>query len=358
MKMCLYNVTTTIKIGGVETFYWEVANELSSRGYDVEIVSGKGKYIKYGNIPVKMFPYTSREKIFDLGNRFKKWGERISFFKNSYSYLKNQKYDFFLIHKPLDFFIAYFIKRISPDTKFVFVSGGEDFYGFDKYFAKYIDYFFAVSNDNAVKIEKRYTRKVKILPNGVNTEKFTPDDASRVFLRKKFSLENKKVIVSAGRVVGLKGYQLVIESLLELNDFYYVLIGNGEYIDQLKKLSDKIKVRDRVLFLGEIDNNDLSKYLNIGDIFVQPSIGNEAFGITIIEAMACNLPVVASRNGGMVDIVNEQINGQLFEVNNVDDMIKKIRWVYNNKQVYNSRRFVKDNYTWKKSVDILLENIS
>ena len=356
-KICLYNVTTTIKIGGIETFYWEVAKELKKRSFEVEIISGKGNKIKYPDIPIKMFPFTPREQIINLGNRFRKWGERISFFKNAYPYLKTQHYDYFLIHKPLDFFTAFFMKKINPNIKTIFVSGGEDFYGFDKFFSKYIDYMFAVSKDNAKKIENRYNRKVNILPNGVDVEKFKPNEIYRKLLREKYNLNDKKVLISVGRVVGWKGYQLVIKAMQKLDDYIYVLIGEGDYLKELKKLSKKLNVENKVLFLGAIDNQELPKYLNMGDIFIQPSIGHEAFGITIIEAMACNLPIVASKNGGIVDIVKNKENGYLFEINNINDMLEKILWVDKNKHLLSPRNYVKENFTWVNTVNLLLKGI-
>jgi len=354
MKFCMYNVTTSIKQGGIETFYWEVSKELQNRGYEVEIISGKGNFVKYHEIPIKQFSFTSRDKILDLGNRFKKWGERISFFKNSYPYLKTQKYDYFLIHKPMDFFTTYFMKKLNPNLKVIFISGGEDFYGFDKFFSKYVNYMFAVSKNNKKIIENRYKRKVKILYNGVNIKLFRIDKTSRDKLRKKFHLENKKVLISIGRIVGWKGFQLVIKALKDLKDFYYVVIGEGEYLQTLKNLAKELNVENRVLFLGNIDNKVLYKYLNIGDIFVQPSIGHEAFGITIIEAMACGLPVIASKNGGIVDIIKDGENGYLFEINNIDELKQKILTINNN---LNPRKYIEKNFTWQKTVDELLKAI-
>ena len=354
MKFCLYNVTTAIKQGGIETFYWEIAKELKKRGIEIELISGQGNFIKYSDIPLKQFDFTSRDKIIDLGNRFRKWGERISFFKNAYPYLKKQNYDYFLIHKPLDFFTAFFMKNINPNLKVIFISGGEDFYGFDKFFSKYIDYMFAVSRDNANIIRTRYKRDVEILHNGVNVELFKKDETIRKELRKKYNLENKKVLISVGRIVGWKGYQLVIKAIKEL-DVKYVLIGDGEYLNELKKLAKQEKVDNKVLFLGSVSNNELYKYLNMADVFIQPSIGHEAFGITIIEAMACGLPVVASKNGGILDIISDGKNGYLFEVNNIDEMKEKIKYAFASK--IDSRKYVIKNFTWEKSVDKLLSNI-
>ncbi len=351
----MYNVTTTMKSGGIETFYWEVSKELKNRSIEVDIVSATDNYIKYPDLEIHQFDYTSRNKILDFGNRFKKWGERISFFKNAYPYLKTQKYDYILLHKPMDFFVAYFMKRINPKIKTIFVSGGEDFYGFDKFFVKYVDFIFAVSQSNTQLIKKRYNKKVWILHNGVDINIFKKDINARNDLRKKYNLEDKKVLISVGRIVPLKGYQLVIKALRDLSDLHYILIGRGEYLEKLKKLAKEYKVESRVLFLGEINNNSLNKYLSMADLFVQPTIGNEAFGITIIEAMACELNVVASRNGGIVDIIKNDSNGYLFEINDVKQMKEKIKLAL--KSDINPRGYVMENFTWKRTVDRLLYKI-
>jgi glycosyltransferase involved in cell wall biosynthesis len=352
-------VTVTTKIGGIETYYWEVSKVLKELEHDVEIVCGDGKDIKYIDLRIKQFPFTSRDKILDLGNRFRKWMERVSFFINSRSYLKCNKYDVFLIHKPFDFFVCYFMKKYNKNTKTIFISGGEDFYGFDRFFSKYIDYMFAVSKDNASKIKNRYKREVIVIPNGVDTNKFKVDIDARNGLRSKYNLVDEKVLISVGRIVGWKGFQLVIEALKELKDFKYILIGEGEYLVKLKELAKKFKVEDRVIFIGGIDNKELSKYLNIADVFIQPSIGHEAFGITIIEAMSCGLPVVASKNGGIVDIVEDDKVGYLFEIKNVKDLIQKVNKCYENREVLGKLaiKHVNNNFTWKSSVNKLLTNI-
>ncbi|GAX86808.1 conserved hypothetical protein [Lebetimonas natsushimae] len=357
MKFCMYNVTTAIKTGGIETFYWEVSKELIKKGFETEIISGKGNYIKYQEIPLKMFDFTKRNKVINLGNRFRKWGERISFFKNAYSYLKNQKYDVFLIHKPLDFFSCYFMKKINPNIKTIFISGGEDFYGFDKFFSKYVDYMFAVSKANKEIIENRYKRKVKLLYNGVDIDVFRKDEVVRNEMKKKYNLEDKKVLLSVGRIEGWKGFNLVIEILPELpEEFVYILIGKGKELENLKKLAKKLNVENRVLFLGEIENKELFKYINMADLFIQPSIGHEAFGITLIEAMACGVPVIASRNGGMKEIVKDNENGFLFEINNKQELKEKILKAIDMK--FNTREYVKNNFTWEITVNNLLKGIN
>ena len=345
MKYCLYNVTTAIKIGGIETYFWEIAKELRLQGEDVELISGIGSMIRYPELRIRQFSFTPRNKIVNLGNRFRKLGERISFFIHAYPYLKKQDYDIFLVHKPMDFFAAWLMKRANPDLLTVFVSGGEDFYGFDRFFSASLDLMVSVSNDNAAKIKDRYGRSVVVIPNGVDTKKFSYASSKREEIRNRYNLENKKVLISVGRIVGWKGFQLVIEALKIMPEWHYLLLGDGGYLDELKQLAEKNMVADRVVFAGEISNSVLPDYLSAGDIFVQPSIGHEAFGITLLEAMSCGLPVVASRNGGMKDIVMDGTNGYLFETGNIDDMKKAIEKTFLHKADMTPRVFVEERYT-------------
>jgi len=355
----MYNVTVATKTGGIETYYWEVSKVLKQLSYKVELITGNGKCVKYEDIDVKQFNFTPRDKIINLGNRFRKLGERVSFFLNAKFYLRNKKYDIFLIHKPFDFFVCYFMKKWNPNIKTIFISGGEDFYGLDRFFSKYVDFMFAVSISNAKKIQNRYKREVKVIPNGVDIDKFKPDLYQKDILKQKYNLQDKKVLISVGRIVGWKGFQLVIESLKELKDYSYVLIGDGEYLESLKILAKKENVENRVFFLGLIDNKELPKYLNIGDIFVQPSIGHEAFGITIVEAMASGLPVVASKNGGIVDILTNSNTGYMFEIGNKKEMIIFLKKCYEKKDDFskNALLHVEKSFTWKSCVNKLVEYI-
>ena len=349
MKICFYNITTTIKTGGIETFNWEMAKVLS-KSHDVEIISGKGEYIKYPEIKYKTFPFTPRDKIIDLGSRFKKFGERVTLFKNSFNYLKNRNYDLVVLSKPLDFFSAYFFKKWG--SKVAFVSGGEDFYGFDKFFVKYVDYMFAVSEDNKKIIENRYKREVKILPNGVNLDLFKKDKFEAQKLKDKLNIKNEKILLSVGRIVALKGFQDVIKVLPKIDNVKYLIIGKGEYLEKLQKLSKELKVENKVIFIGEVNHNELYKYYSMADLFIQPSLTKEAFGITLIEALACEVPLLARNVGGMKEIVKEKENGFLFE----NDLVEKINLALNYK-FSNLREYAKQ-YSWDKSVEILLKEVN
>ena len=360
MKIVFYNVTTANKIGGIEVYCWEMAKTLGNLGLEVDLVSGEGNFIKYSEVNRKLFPFKPREKFPDFGTRFRKLMERLSFFKNTKSYLKNSCYDVFLLFKPFDFVPAWFVKKWHPEVLTVFISGGEDFWWFDRYFLKSIDLIISVSKENAKIIKQRYKVEPLIIPNGVDVKKFRPLKKEGSVLKKKLGIFDKKVIISVGRIVGWKGYQLVIKALKRLpEEFVYVLIGEGPYLKNLQKLAEELEVKKRVFFLGSKFHDELPKYYSMGDVFVQPSIGHEAFGITVIEAMACGLPVVGSTSGGIKGLIKDDFNGCLFEIGNVSEFVEKIKRAFTQKKRLskNAREFVKENFSWEKTAHKLIEAI-
>jgi len=351
MKIAMYNVTTLNSIGGIETYCLESSTALSKMGHDVDIISGIGD-LKGDNrlFKIHQFSFKSRKNFINLGNRFRKFSERVSFFFNARKFLKANKYDIFFVHKPLDFFVCFFLKRLNQNTKTVFVSGGEDFYGFDKFFSRYIDVMISVSDNNALKISSRYNRKVNVLPNGVDLKKFQKNKNEKKFLKKDLNLsEDKKILMSVGRIVALKGYQTVIQNMKNIDkNIVYVIIGSGIYLNNLKVLVKEYNLEKRVFFLGAIKHEKLYKYLSEADVFIQPTIGNEAFGITVIEAMACSLPIIATKNGGMVEVIEENKNGFLYNINNFAEMSDKIYLAFNSSLDYEYvRKGLYKKYSWE-----------
>ncbi len=363
MKIAIYNVTTAVKVGGIETFCWEIGKALYELGNDVEIISGEGKELQHSFLKLTIFPFRDRTKFPNFGTRFRKLMERLSFFKNARSYLRNNSWDIFLITKPFDFVTTFYVKKYCPECIIVFVSGGEDFWWFDRWFAKSVDIFVSVSKANAKIIQKRYSREVEIVSNGVDTEKFRPDNNLKIEIKRNFSFDKKKVLLSVGRIVGWKGYQLVIKALNFLPEEYvYIIIGEGEYLPKLRALSQELGVGNRVFFLGKKKHSELPKYYLLGDIFLQPSIGEEAFGITIIEAMATGLPVVGSRSGGIKELIKEGANGYLFDYEgkeHLSELIQKIKLAFERKEELGkkARAFVEKSYTWRECAKNLLSVI-
>ena len=359
MQILLYNVTTALKIGGVETFYYSVAKELV-QDHKVTICTGQGKFVpaflKENNIDLKMFNFCPREKVLKLGNRFRKFIERVSFYFNARKFLKSQKFDVLVIHKPFDFFVAYLLKKHDKNLKTIFVSGGEDFYFFDRFFVKFIDKIISVSDANADILRKRYDREIKVVYNGVDKAKFYPNQNLKEQTREKLNVKNNEILIaSVGRIVGWKGFDMMIKNINKIENAKFMLVGDGENLQNLKKLAAELNVSQKVIFIGAIRHDELNQYYNACDVYLQPSVGHEAFGITVIEALSANKPCVVSINGGMKEIIKDGVNGYKFKISDESDMIEKINLTLENIENLRPRESIKGMYEWSKFAQELVK---
>jgi phosphatidylinositol alpha-1,6-mannosyltransferase len=157
---------------------------------------------------------------------------------------------------------------------------------------------------------------VKIAP-GIDVDHFLPNDATTV--RKALKIEDKRVIVSVGRLVHRKGQDHLIQALPEIlksvPDAHLLLVGQGPYREHLEKLVQQLGLKDHVSFIGRIQHDQLPQYICAGDVFAMPSRSRffglevEGLGIVYLEASACGLPVIAGSSGGAPDAVLDGVTG-------------------------------------------------
>ena len=316
MRICFYNVTASFIPGGLETYCWEVGRALARRGHEVTIVAGDRGEARHDEVKLVRFPFRIEQSWPNFGTRFRRLMERLSFARGGgLQHLVQADYDAVVINKPFDFPVLWQARRSSMRARTLFRSGGTDFFLGDRLFAGAIDHWVSTSRYNAAQVEARYAREVSVIHNGVDTDAFSPRDPER-------SLANlpvdARVIVSVGRLVGWKGLHLIIEALPELPpDVHFLVIGEGPEREALQALAERLGVGGRVRFAGRVAHAELPRWLACGDVFVQPSIGEEAFGISVVEAMACGLPVLAADNGGMREIVVPGSTGYLLRPGDV-----------------------------------------
>jgi phosphatidylinositol alpha-1,6-mannosyltransferase len=157
---------------------------------------------------------------------------------------------------------------------------------------------------------------VKIAP-GIDVDHFFPRDATT--LRRELKLDNKRVIVSVGRLVHRKGQDHLIQALPQIlksvPDAHLLMVGQGPYREHLEKLVQQLGLKDHVSFIGRIQYNQLPEYICAGDVFAMPSRSRffglevEGLGIVYLEASACGLPVIAGSSGGAPDAVLDGVTG-------------------------------------------------
>ena len=166
--------------------------------------------------------------------------------------------------------------------------------------------------------------RVTVLQNGIVSDSLSVE---RAFLEKEFpDAADKLKIIGVGALTYQKFFSVLVRAAAELaernfSEFFIMIVGEGVEEEPLARLIEELKLKNHVHLLGF--RGDVISLLKASDLFVMPS-RYEGLSIAMIEAMACNLPVIASNAPGLRDYVNENINGLPFEVGNHVELSEKI----------------------------------
>jgi glycosyltransferase involved in cell wall biosynthesis len=175
--------------------------------------------------------------------------------------------------------------------------------------------------------------KIFFIPNGVSESNFKKID-NKDFI-KKYNLKDRFVISYLGRIQRYKGIEQVIKILDKLNkNVLFLIMGkDAGDLSRLKILINKLKVRDKVIFTNEISDENVLKGLSVSKIFILPSEW-EAFGISILQAMAQGNAIISTSTEGGKFLVSKE-NGFLYNYNDLKDLENKIKVLIVNKQALN-----------------------
>lgn len=172
---------------------------------------------------------------------------------------------------------------------------------------------------------------------GVNLNRFKPMTKTELkLIRQEFNIrQDSFVVCTAAHLIKDKGIDHFIRAAQQItekhSDVLFLIIGKGKEENSLKKLAQDLGLNNKVIFLGLRD--DTERIMAISNVFVCPSVWMEAFGLTNIEAMACGIPVVASKVGGIPEIIEENITGILVEKENPRALADAIEQLYNDPEL-------------------------
>ncbi|PID28688.1 MAG: hypothetical protein CSB55_03930 [Candidatus Cloacimonadota bacterium] len=305
----------------------------------------KYKHYDYSDkIPDKLWDFTLYPGF--PKNMFESFNAEILFKRlfNKYKYLEID-----LIHSHTIFPSGYVAMRLADklNVPFVVSSHGVDFYRclenvsetrdskpYSKETIKKVkktlrkaSYVIAVS-DKFGKDIKLFApdARVKVIENGYKKHIFYPREKTEI--RKKLYFKpDVKYLISVGNLVKTKGHIHLIKALPEIikfePDIKLILVGNGnEKIRLMNKLRE-LKLTEYVEFHDFLQPEKLAEYYSASDLFIFPSL-NEAFGIALVEAMACGLPAIATKTHGPTGIIDVNETGFITEINSSQQIADKV----------------------------------
>jgi len=200
---------------------------------------------------------------------------------------------------------------------------------------------------------------VRVIPNGVDCDRFNPsNDGSKV--REELNLGSRFTIVFVAaltkwhRYKGLDVLLHAVRSLPQDVNCVLMIVGDGELKSHYNALSHSLGLDRRVMFVGEVGDAELPQYYSASNVSILPSKdSSEGFGLTLLEANATSLPVIASRVGGIPSVVKDGYNGILVPPNDPQALSKAIRTMITNPKKAremgrNGRKFA-ETREWKKT---------
>jgi glycosyltransferase involved in cell wall biosynthesis len=230
----------------------------------------------------------------------------------------------------------------------------------DKIIVTSFDY---AKNSKLAKYLKNQPQKFIEIPNGVDIQKFRPAGKDWQ-LEAIYKVAGHKVILFVGgldKAHYFKGVSYLLKAFKEIpNSAKLVIVGSGNLLDYYKRLAKKLGVEKDIRFAGKVGASDLPRYFNTADVVVLPSIDkSEAFGLVLVEAMACGKPVVASNLPGVRSVVGK--SGLLAEPKNINDLTAKIEKILTDEKLAqkmgeSGRQKVEVKYSWQK-IAVTLDNL-
>lgn len=326
---------------------------------DKEIIDGQLDF----NFPCFTTHPLSNQSFYSLTK--KQLNEYIKAFKKAIDEeIKENKPD--VIHAQHIWVLA----SLAVDTgiKTIITAHGTDIIGHqkDESFHKYTynaaskaDKIVTISKSNKKLVEEIFKldkERIKLMPNGYNPDKFYIQKTNKKEILKQYNIDEnyKKVVSFAGKLTEIKGIDTLLKAnaLYDNKDTVTLIAGNGELYDELNKLKESLNLKN-TYFLGNQTHDQLRNIYNIANVSIIPS-RVEGFGLVAVEALACGTPIITSNQGGLPEIVNDDV-GMMFKVNDECELAEDIKTVlkkkYDKKEI-NEYAFLK--YSQDSLIDRLI----
>ena len=336
MRIGIFTDTYPPYINGVSTSVLMLENALRKKGHQVYIVTVNTENMRYKyendehiiripGVPIGIYDYRLTG-VYPLKaiNKIKKWNldvihSHTEFGVGTFARIIAKQYNIPLVHTyhtMYEDYVHYITKGYFNNTSKKIVEYLTNFYCNQTATELIVP---TKKTYDLFKEKYKYTRNVHIIPTGIEVEKFykeNTDPAKLEEIRKKHGLNRGDfVILYVGRLGQEKSVDVLIEAHQELAREYkakLLIVGDGPDMDTYKNLVHKLKIDDNVIFTGKVPWTEVTLYYQIADIFATAS-KSETQGLTVIEAMAASLPVVAVDDESFRNVIIDGLNGHLFD---------------------------------------------
>ena len=316
--MNILQILPKLDVGGVETGTVDLSKELIKRGHKVIVVSGGGELVK--NL-IEM-----NVKHIELAVHKKSPFTILDSIKKLEAIIKDERVDIVHSRSRVPNIIAFFAAR-HTGAKFITTAHGyysNHFISRVTGWAKFVIVASSVIARHMIEDFKVPYERIKLIPRGVDLDKF-------VFKAPAASSKSEYKIGVVGRITPIKGHSFFLQAIARVVRLFpkvkVLIVGDAPkdkpgYIENLKSLAKQLQIEKYVEFLGA--QHDIPRIMSELDLLVLPSIGQEAFGRVIIEAGASGVPVIATRIGGAMEIIEDGHTGVLVRPGDILEMVNSI----------------------------------
>lgn len=192
--------------------------------------------------------------------------------------------------------------------------------------------------------------KITVHYTGLDQEKFKPLD--RAAAKRELNIEGP-LFICVGALIKRKNQALVIEAMTSFPDATLLLAGTGEEEKAYRALADKLGIRDRIRFLGNVPHDELPALVAAADISILPS-KSEGLANAWVEALSCGTPIIISEAGGARELVDSDIAGRIVEQNNLA-IVDAIKAILANPPTQDDVRATVSHFSWENNGDALMK---
>ncbi|WP_121628820.1 glycosyltransferase family 4 protein [Poseidonibacter antarcticus] len=319
MRIC--QVLAGNEDGGLEKHTIELSKQLVKKGFNVTVIAHKDfeKFFENINfIPLDLSK--SRNNFFILFKLLK--------------ILKKENFD--IIHTQANKATSMVIK-LKPFINSKIISTLHNYKNNLSSFEK-SDFVITVSDYIGKKLK---TKNKVVIYNGIE---FNSNENLKIDLCEKYNIEkNKFIICSVARLTKVKRFELILMAIKNL-DLHLILVGSGEEENNLKKEAEKLNIKNKITFTGNVVNTDVKKIVTSSSLFVMSS-DNEGFPYTFVETMFCKTPFISTPVSDMPKLLG---NKYIVPFSNANEISTKIGYVKDNYEKVLKEFQEKFNYAEKK----------